>query len=94
MEYFLIKNMWQGLRRPDLTSAIFLSIRLMNRFMISSAIIKVASIRLYRSDIIRYNLFGIDHYKLPGMQNLADRVSPFNVMSVAAIYKFFWDTTH
>ena len=50
--------------------------------------------KLYRTNIIYYDFFGFDHYKLPGMQNLSDWVSPLNVMSVAAIYKFFWDNTH
>lgn len=50
--------------------------------------------KLYKNDIIYYDIFGLDHYKLPGMQYLADWVSPLNVMSVASIYKLFWDTIY
>lgn len=50
--------------------------------------------QLKRNDIIYYDILGIDHYKLPGMRNLADWISPLNVMSVAATYKYFWDDVH
>ncbi len=49
--------------------------------------------KLFTSDIIYYDWLGRDHFKLPGMQILADCVSPFNVMACASIYKFFWDNT-
>jgi hypothetical protein len=50
--------------------------------------------KLYSSDIIYYDWLGVDHFKLPGMQKLADWLSPLNVMSCASIYKFFWDNIH
>jgi hypothetical protein len=50
--------------------------------------------KLYTSDIIYYDIFGFDHFSLPGMQKLADWISPLNVMSCASIYKYFWDNTH
>lgn len=49
--------------------------------------------RLSTSDIIYYDGLGRDHFKLPGMQILANCVSPFNVMACVSVYKFFWDNT-
>lgn len=46
--------------------------------------------KLYTSDIIKYDLSG-DHFKLPGMQRLADWISPLNVMSCASACQYFWD---
>ncbi|MBI4714702.1 MAG: hypothetical protein HY760_01935 [Nitrospirae bacterium] len=50
--------------------------------------------RLTRNDIVSHDLLGRDFFRRPGMTLLADRISPLNVMSAAAIYRYFWDATH